>query len=257
MSPRRRVVLLGASNLVRSLSIVVETARLVWQEPVEIMAAIGHGRSYGQNSQVLGRKISGIFSCALWQDLQNRPPLPTAALVTDVGNDLLYEVPIERLIEWVESCLDHLAAAGATTIVTQLPMGSVRNLSPARFQLFRTLLFPKCSLSFAQMMRLVSELNERLVETAAQRKLPAISVSDAWYGFDPIHLKRSVMRTAWPEILSAWRSDGAPVVAPRASLQRWAYLHRLAPHEQTIFGRERRCDQPSGMLKDGTTISLY
>ena len=114
--PRRRIVLLGASNLVRSLSIVVETARLIWQEPVEIMAAIGHGRSYGQNSQVLGRKISGIFSCALWQDLQNRPPLPTAALVTDVGNDLLYEVPIARLMEWVEGCLDQLAAAGATTI---------------------------------------------------------------------------------------------------------------------------------------------
>jgi hypothetical protein len=107
------------------------------------------------------------------------------------------------------------------------------------------------------MTRLASELNERLVESTAQRKIPAISVSDAWYGFDPIHLKRLVMKTAWPEILSTWRSDDASLVAPRASLRRWAYLHRLAPRERTIFGRERHCEQPSGMLKDGTTISLY
>src|SRR5262249_4226670 len=122
--PRRRVILLGASNLVRSLSTVVETARLTWREPVEIMAAIGHGRSYGQYSAVFGRKISGIFPCALWKDLQARAPLPTTALVTDVGNDLLYEVPVELIVEWVDGCLEHLAAVNANTVVTQLPMDS-------------------------------------------------------------------------------------------------------------------------------------
>jgi hypothetical protein len=255
--PRRRVVLLGASNLVRSLSTVVETVRQIWQEPVEIMAAIGHGRSYGQNSQVLGRKISGIFSCALWQDLQNRPPLPTAALVTDIGNDLLYEVPAERVIEWVEGCFDHLTVAGAKTIVTQLPMGSVRDVTDARFRFFRTLLFPKCSLSLLQVKSATTLLNDQLIELAARRKIPAIPVSDAWYGFDPIHLKRSVQRTAWPAILSAWQNGAASGVAPRSSLRRWVYLHRLAPLERTIFGRERRCAQPCGVLDDGSTISLY
>src|SRR5262245_13820468 len=102
--PTRRVILLGASNLVRSISSVVETARRIWREPIEIMAAIGHGRSYGRDSVVLGRKISGIFPCALWKDLQNRPPLPTAALVTDVGNDLGYGVDVAEIISWVEGC---------------------------------------------------------------------------------------------------------------------------------------------------------
>ncbi|HEY4235498.1 MAG TPA: hypothetical protein VGM76_18850 [Lacipirellulaceae bacterium] len=256
-SPYRRVILLGASNLVRSLSTVVETVRLIWQEPVEIMAAIGHGRSYGQNSQVLGRKISGIFPCALWQDLQNRPPLPTAALVTDIGNDLLYDVPVERLIAWVDGSLDRLTAVGADTILTQLPMSSVRNVSEARYRLFRTLLFPKSSLSLTQVKRLAMDLNARLVATAERRKIPAIPVSDAWYGFDPIHLKRSIARTAWPAILSAWRSDVVPIGVPRASLRRWIYLHHLAPYERSVFGLERHCEQPSGILDDGTTISFY
>jgi hypothetical protein len=256
-APRRRVVLLGASNLIRSLSIIVETVRQTWREPVEIMAAIGHGRSYGQDSVVLGRKISGIFPCALWKDLQTRPSLPTAALVTDVGNDLLYEVPVERVIEWIEGCLDHLAAVGANTILTQLPMRSVERITETRFRLFRTLLFPRCSLSLPRAKQLATELNEQLVEVAKRRKIPAIPVSDAWYGFDPIHLKWSTWRTAWPEILSPWREESATVPLPHASFNRWLYLHRLAPMEQTILGRERRCAQPCGRLEDGTTISLY
>jgi hypothetical protein len=255
--PRRRVILLGASNLVRSLSTVVETVRLVWQEPVEIMAAIGHGRSYGQNSQVLGRKISGIFPCALWQDLQNRPPLPTAALVTDIGNDLMYEVPVERVIEWVEGCLDHLAAANANSIITQLPMGSVCRVTEVKYRLFRALFFPKCSLNLSQLKHTATELNQQIVKTADRRKIPAIPVSDAWYGFDPIHLKRTVELRAWAEILSAWRSDATRAAAPRRSLRRAIYLRRLAPLERTILGRVRRNKQPCGILEDGTTISLY
>jgi hypothetical protein len=257
MFPRRRVILLGASNLVRSLSTVVETVRLVWQEPVEIMAAIGHGRSYGQNTQVLGRKISGIFPCALWQDLQNRPPLPTAALLTDIGNDLMYEVPVERLVEWVEGCLDRLAAVGSTTIVTQLPMGSVHRVTEVQYRLFRALFFPRCSQSLSQVISAAMHLNDRLIELAGQRKIPAIPASDAWYGLDPIHLKRSVQHTAWPAILSSWRSGAPSLAVPRRSFRRTVYLHRLAPLERTVFGRVRRSKQPSGRLSDGTTISLY
>ena len=93
-----RRFLFGASNLTRSFPTVVATVRATWCEPIEIMAAMGHGRSYGQDSSVFGRKISGIFPCALWQDLQNRPTAANAALVTDIGNDLLYGVTPDRLL---------------------------------------------------------------------------------------------------------------------------------------------------------------
>src|ERR1043165_8514894 len=98
VTPSRRVILLGASNLALSFPTVVATVRQTWSEAVEIMAAMGHGRSYGQDSSVLGRKIPGIFPCALWQDLQNRPPLPTSALLTDIGNDILYGISPDRLL---------------------------------------------------------------------------------------------------------------------------------------------------------------
>lgn len=255
--PTRRVILLGASNLVRSFSTVVETARLVWGEPLEIMAAIGHGRSYGQDSSVCGRKISGIFPCALWSALSSRPNLPTVALVTDVGNDLAYGVPVERLLTWVVGCLDRLDEVGATTIVTQLPMGSIESIGEWRFRLFRALLFPQCSIPLSQIKSLAAELNRELVTIGTRRKIPVIPASDAWYGFDPIHIKRSLSRRAWPTILSAWRGIDPTAETPHASFWRSAYLGCLAPQERTILGWRRRCEQPCGRLADGTTIWLF
>lgn len=63
--PTRRVVLLGASNIARSLSIVFDSARNAWGSPLDIVAATGHGRSYGMSSRVLGRTLPGILQSGL------------------------------------------------------------------------------------------------------------------------------------------------------------------------------------------------
>lgn len=257
LPPRRRVILLGASNLVRSFSTVVETARQIWREPIEIMAAIGHGRSYGRETRVLGRKISGIFSCTLWEDLQRRAPLPTTALVTDIGNDFGYGVPVDTLLNWVQQCVDRLAATGATTVVTALPMESLESLSERRFRFYKRLFFPRSALTLSGVIEAATALNGELAKFAELEKTSVISASKSWYGLDPIHLKRAAWREAWPSILAPWHEAGAITVKPRTSLARWAYLYNLAPAEQSIFGVRRCCKQPSGVLRDGSTISLY
>jgi hypothetical protein len=254
---QRRVILLGASNLTRSFPTVVATALRTWGEPVEIMAAMGHGRSFGQDSTVLGRKISGIFPCALWQDLQRRPALPTAALVTDIGNDLLYGVPPDRLLDWVEKCLDRLESVGATTVITEMPVGSVEGLSEARFRFFRRVFFPRTRMTLADAKTLVRSFNQRLLQLGESRKIPVIPVSTTWYGFDPIHLKRRVLREAWPALLASWSGAVDPIVVARPSWRTAVYLATLAPSERSLLGIRRRAAQPSGRLRDGTTISLY
>jgi hypothetical protein len=183
--------------------------------------------------------------------------LPAYALLTDVGNDILYGVRPERLLSWVELCLDQLAAAGAATVVTELPLGSVSRLGAARFQFFRRAMFPWSRMSLEEVKRISATVNEGLVELARARNFSVISACDAWYGIDPIHLKRRAQRRAWPAILSSWRANEEPVVAPRATLWERAYLACLAPHQRSVMGIPRRCAQPSGHLRDGTTISLF
>jgi hypothetical protein len=240
-----------------SFGTVVAAARRTWGEPLEIMAAIGHGRSYGQDSTVFGRKISGIFPCALWQDLQKRPVLPTSALVTDIGNDLIYGVPPDQVLEWVARCLDRLTEFGATTLVTELPVASIVRLSESRFRFFRRLFFPHSKLTFADARTLVVELNQGLTALCEARKIPVIPVPGEWYGLDPIHLKRRVRCKAWPTMLAAWRGADHVIEVARSPLWRSAYLACLAPYERSVLGIRRCKVQPSGRLPDGTTISLY
>ena len=158
--PTRRVVLLGASNLTRGISTVVETARKIWGQPLEIFAAVGHGRSYGMESSLLGRRLPGIVQCGLWDELGSRPSLPTAALVTDIGNDILYGVEVPEIVKWIETALDRLSATGVSICMTGLPLAGIAELSPGRFKFFSKLFFPNCRLTLDDARRRAGQLQE-------------------------------------------------------------------------------------------------
>src|SRR5262245_25860690 len=96
-----RIVALGASNLTRGLHTVVSTARAAWGPDVEVLGALGHGRSYGVESRLVIRTLPGILQSGLWSTLSSLPPATTRGLVTDVGNDILYEFPVPTVLGWV------------------------------------------------------------------------------------------------------------------------------------------------------------
>jgi hypothetical protein len=169
----------------------------------------------------------------------------------------LYGVSPDQLLDWVEKCLDRLAAVGAATIVTQMPVESIDRLGERRFRFFRRLLFPRSKLALDDARNLVREINERLIAIGQTRKIPAIPASSEWYGFDPIHLKRSVRRHAWPALLATWRAIEEPLAITPSSLATAAYLVGLEPREYIQLGFRRGSLQPNGRFNDGTTVSLY
>lgn len=253
----RRVVLLGASNLTRGISTVIETAWSLWGSPLEVLTALGLGRSFGMRSRVLGRELPGIRNCGLWDALGGLPSAPTAALVTDVGNDLMYGASVEEILGWVSESLDRLAAFDARTVLTLLPLESVADLSDWRYLLLRTCSFPRCRASRRDIVEAAQHLNAGLTSLAAERKITVVALRGDWYGFDPIHIRLKKWRSAWSEILSPWSDAPATASAARGSLTRWLYLRSLPPLERSLFGRQRRAAQPSGRLRDGTTIAIY
>ncbi len=287
---RRRVVLLGASNLTRGVSTVLATAQAYWgnapekavrgdqawagaeaetnatvptahpaarPHPLDAMLALGHGRSFGVTTNVFGRVLSSILHCGIWKALENRPPAPLAALVTDIGNDLLYGSSIPTIAGWVEETLDRLLAHEARIVVTQLPVKNSLAISETRFRVFRAVMFPSCPFSLTQVRQRADDLNERVIALCASRDIPTVEQRTNWYGWDPIHIRLKHWRQAWGEILSPWiASPQAPNIVPPPR-RRWFYLRSLAPEERLWLGREQRRAQPAGKLADGTTISLY
>jgi hypothetical protein len=250
-------VLLGASNVARGISVITETSCQVWGRPLEIFAAHGHGRSYGRASSLLGRELPGIAACGLWDTVAARPALPTAALVTDVGNDIIYERSVDEICVWVDGCLARLAALGARTVITRLPLDNLFGLTEWRFLLFRKLFFPKCRLRLDEVSDRARRLDALLVELAARYGATTVVQQRAWYGFDPIHIALGQMAPAWRAVLGHW-SD-APLALPlaRRAAGRELYLRSVFPERRKLFGFEQRARQPAGRLPSGTTLWFY
>jgi hypothetical protein len=252
----RRAILLGASNVDRGLPTVVETALLCGGGPLELFLACGRGRSYGIESRFMGRVLPGITECGLWQALASRPAMPTSALLTDIGNDLLYEVPVRQIAGWVEACLDRLLAMQARPVITALPLANVAGLSPARFKFFRTMFFRRCGLSLEQVSDATRQLDEQIQQIARARGVPLIDPRSTWYGFDPIHIRFGSVPAAWCEILAPWNT-GAPLQGRPMSWLAWCRMQRLKPERCWVRGIERQTTQPALRCADGTTVWLY
>jgi hypothetical protein len=255
--PRRRVVLLGASNLTRGISTVVETARLCWNEPLAVSIAAGHGRSYGIATSVFGRRLPGILECGLWPALAQAPAGPSAVLLTDIGNDLIYGSSVEVVFRWVETCLDRLLVPETTAILTGLPLAGLRERPRWQFDLLKRLFFPARELRYEEVIERAHELDERLERLAKERNVSRIVPQRAWYGWDPIHIKMRKWPVVWQEILSPWSKSENIFPVAKGSLQRWITLRRMRPAERVVWGRSEYQTQPAGRLADGTTIAWY
>jgi hypothetical protein len=255
--PRRRVVLLGASNLTRSIATVVDACHRQWGQPLDCLAALGHGRSYGTRSSVLGRSLPSIQHCELWNVLDARPDVPTAALVTDIGNDLMYEAPVEKIVTWVTSCLDELARHQARIVMTRLPVANIDQVPEWKFRVLRRAMFPRGSLPYATIAARARELDDRLHAIAVERGITQIEQSPAWYGWDPIHLKSSSWPTIWHHILSGWGESTSEPAGANPHLSRMLYLRTRTPDQRWFFGLEQRGPQPCGRLSEGTVVSFY
>lgn len=255
--PPRRVILLGASNLSRGIATVVDVCHRLWGRPLDVMAAIGHGRSYGARSSVFFRSLPSILHSELWDAAATRPAAQTAALVTDIGNDLLYEEPVDKIVAWVTACLDKLERLQARVVMTRLPVENLDHVSEWKFRLLRRLMFPGGALPYATITERVHELDARLHELSVTRAIPLVEQPPAWYGFDAIHLKRSCWPAAWHQILSGWNDNPPAPPSRNPGLHHTIYLRTRVPRQRWWFGIEQRGTQPCGRLAEGSDVSLF
>jgi hypothetical protein len=252
----RRAVVLGASNVIRNLSTVVETARKAAGAPLDLLIAAGHGRSYGMWNWVLGYSVPGIVQCGLWQALEERPTVPTTALITDIGNDILYGASAETILSWVEQCVARLAPRCERIVITELPMAGVRELSPLRFRIARTVSFPGCRLSLQEVFDCANCLNSGLIALANKYNASLAQPSPAWYGFDPIHFRRAHALAAWQAYFAPWSTASDELVAS-GSYRNWLAWRTKRFHRQRFLLWERLRPQPVARDAIGNTLSLY
>lgn len=257
--PALRLIGLGASNLVRALPQLIAALDSARRGPIEVLAACGHGRSYGQWSQVFGiRSLPGIRQSALWSALAERPPAPTVALITDVGNDLAYGAELATITDWLERCFADLAAVEARTVVTLPPVAVLEALPSWQFAIARRFLFPGRDLDQPAINRQVRALAGVLEDLAGRSDAALVALEPDWLGLDPIHWHRRGRRAVIDACLEGWRlevegrdarRDGVRAPPPR--------LLGALPAESRWFGRTVRRRQPVRRSADGSTVWLF
>jgi hypothetical protein len=256
--PALRAILLGASNLALALPLGVDGLRRCAQGPVEVLAACGQGRSYGTWSRFLFvRGLPGILDCGLWRELDRLPPLPTVALVTDVGNDLIYGADAATVASWVDACLGRLIDQGAETVLTLLPLPRLERLTPGQYRVARSILFPGRSVPWPRLQSEARELDARLRRIGTERGIPLVEPEVSWYGIDPIHVRRGLRREVWNRVFSLWPLASTGFPGRESSPAGRCRPPAFGTAHFRLFGANLRRPQPALRLDDGTTLSLF
>jgi hypothetical protein len=208
------------------------------------------------------RELPGVLECGLWGALDSHIQRfegatgPRVALVTDIGNDLLYQVPLNQVVSWLEECLDRLHALGFDIVVTSLPMTSVLSMGMTRFLVARHLLFPSCRLTWSDVRTCSTDLDCAVRSMADTRGLEVIIPSRKWYSADPIHIRQSRQRRAFELMCSRWKTMG-PIKFGRFPWDRAHFWWNMNPHRRWIRRSERIQPQPVWRGPKGNVLCMY
>jgi len=232
-----RVAILGASNI--ALAMPQLCAALTQHGVQRVDLVCGHGRSYGLRSSIPLRSLPAILQAPLWSELPAQTGLQ-AALLTDVGNDLVYGVPNTTILAWVNEAATRLEACGARIVLGGVPLASLRRLTRRRFELVRRVLFPFHPLRFEQAQAQIEDLQHALLALAQRRSWQVLEPRAQWYGLDPIHVRRrcrpEFAAMVAQQLLPTREAGTQPVEVTPVDLVR---LRLLRPREERLAGCTR------------------
>lgn len=252
---RRAVVVLGASNVSRGLARLVASTRGRVAAPADLFVAAGHGRAYGVSSRVGLRRLPSILASGLWRALDREGITQPLAVLTDVGNELLYGLGVSAVASAVREAAKRLADRGARLAITGLPIASIGRVGPVHYRLLRTLYVPGCLLSLAEIKDASRWLDDELRAIAADTGAVFLEQPGDWYGLDAIHVKRSWLDALWHRVCDAWTLPAA-TTRPRATLADWAVLGSRAAEVRSL-GRITRLTRQPVIDRDVLRVWMY
>lgn len=256
---RQSVIVLGASNVSRGLTRLVATVRSRAASPADLFVAAGHGRAYGVNSRVWMRRLPSILACGLWESLAENAAVKNAqpvAVVTDVGNELLYGLGVAQIAGAVREAVRRLADHGVTIAITGLPLASIGSVGPVRYRALRTAFVPGCRLPLPMLKEAAAWLDEELRSIAAAVGGTFIEQPGDWYGLDAIHVRRRCIDRLWREVADAWNWPTTARPA-RASVRDWAVIGSRAAETRSLARVMLHTPQPAWRARDGLRLWLY
>ena len=251
-------VVIGASNVSRGLGPLVEVFSSRHAKPLDLFVTAGHGRSYGVTSLMGIRSLPSIINCGLWRDLDLQLAADSkarlSAMITDVGNDLIYGFPPETVAEWVREVARRLSDRKAKLAIVRLPLASVARASELRYLAIRAAFSPWLKLNFSQMKEAAARLDQSLKDIAREFGADIVDQPGHWYGLDVIHIRLGKIHELWNVACDAWGLEPGTEASFRSlKFAELVSLHLKAAEKRALFGLQLKTPQPcyhSQVLQD-------
>lgn len=196
------VLLLGGSNLGRAVRAVETRLRGALAPPeVRFFSAVGLGRAYCVaggflHVRYLPIPVSGVLEAA---DQRAQAGDRIVALVTDVGNDIMYGVPPDKLVDALRALFARLHEMDARVVTTTIPVRMREDVSEMRYRFLRTVLFPSSSVSYEDVVEAVGQVN-RFLDTQAATGVHVLPDLRRYLGYDRIHYSVLSSHRAWTKV---------------------------------------------------------
>ena len=195
-------IFLGASNLARSFYGLKRCiTRCLFPRPVSFIHAMGPGRGYISQGGIFNAIYSPILYCDILKAAYNRRKInqQVVALITDIGNDIMYGVPVEEIIAGLQSLFDALNEFEANIFVTSIPVDLKRDIGGFYFRILRRVFFPNSPVEHYQVSEAIEIINKFIIQSL-NKNITAINEMKQFCGIDKIHYSLFKSRSAWSHI---------------------------------------------------------
>ncbi len=196
------LVLLGASNLSRGcFALARHMKTCLYPRKVEVLITSGPGRAYYASGGLLNVAYPPIISSDIFEVAHNKSKsgCQVVALVTDIGNDIMYDVSAEKVIETIQQVFARLQSMNTKVFYTTLPVAFEKKDHPIRFRILRSLLFPRSTVTYDEATAGIIEVNRFLKESTGKYG-HLIPDMNRYLGFDEIHYGWLRAHSAWSQV---------------------------------------------------------
>jgi len=118
------------------------------------------------------------------------------ALITDIGNDIMYGVPVSEITACLRDLLEKLDALEADVFVHPIPLDFSKDVSKSQFRLLRSIFYPHSQIDYEKAEEAVFTVNDFLRDRAKGRVHLLPSAKD-FMGVDKIHYSIFQSHKAW------------------------------------------------------------
>ena len=193
---------MGASNLARGYALLTRhLSKCLGVKNIEFLNALGPGRGFCAKGGMFNFIYPPIQDCQVIEAAEKKTKNTRVVLLTDLGNDLMYGVTADALIECLDMLIDRMLKWNADIFLTSIHINMKKDISRRTFYILRFIFYPNSKMNYEETNSFIIKVNDYLEEkTRNNKKVHLITGMESYAGSDKIHYSLLKMHKAWSKV---------------------------------------------------------